>query len=75
MPYVVICKREKRPELHVFKPNTMAIHGQPYLFDDIDVARAEAASWATLYKAIHPDYKVVVRKVEAPARKRVILRR
>jgi hypothetical protein len=67
MSYVIICKRDGRPPMHVYKPNVMSIWGAPHVYNDKDVAMAEAREWATLYKGMHPDYKVVVKPFQPPA--------
>jgi hypothetical protein len=67
MSYIIICKRDNKPQLHVYKPNVMSIWGEPHVYADKDVAMAEAQEWATIYKGVHPDYKILVKKVEPPS--------
>lgn len=75
MSYVILCKREGRPTMHVAKPNVMSEYGQPLVFADKDEAMSSAQEWATIFKGMHPDYRVVVKKHEAPPAPRRIIRR
>lgn len=64
MPYIVVAKHPKHPEMHVLRNGNMSQTGTPRKFTSKELAREVAAEWAQHFvDAGHDQTRAVVRKV------------